>query len=96
MKRLERALAQIRPSVRAQRPYLVGAVGGDITVKLNQNESPFDLPKKLKEQILDAWQATPFNRYPKEQPNQLCQAIGGYLDWDPEGIIAGNGSNELM
>ena len=96
MTRLENALAQIRPAVKSQRPYLVGAAGEKITVKLNQNESPFDLPSELKKQVLAVWEASPFNRYPNEQPSELCHALGMHLEWDEAGIVVGNGSNELM
>ena len=96
MTRLECALAQIKPAVRSQQPYLVGMPGDHITVKLNQNESPFDLPVDLKKQILKVWVASPFNRYPNEQPNELCDALASHLGWDEAGIVVGNGSNELM
>jgi histidinol-phosphate aminotransferase len=91
---LELVLSHIRPAVRRQRPYHVGGVP-DIQVKLNQNESPLDLPEDLKQELLAAFFYTPFNRYPTEQPDRLRQALGRLVDWDPEGILVGNGSNEL-
>ena len=91
---LEKALAAIRPAVRRQRPYLVGGVS-DISVKLNQNECPLDLPEDLKRELIEAFFHTPFNRYPTEQPDRLCRALGAYVGWDSDGILVGNGSNEL-
>ena len=91
---LERALTHIRPAVRKERPYLVGGVP-NIVVKLNQNECPLDLPEDVKRELIDAFFHTPFNRYPTEQPDRLCRALSKSVDWDPDGILVGNGSNEL-
>ena len=93
--RLARALAHIRPAVRSQHAYLVGGEKAPVTIKLNQNESPLDLPADIKAEVFDVWASIPANRYPAEQPTELCAAIAQYVDWAEEGIIAGNGSNEL-
>ena len=91
---LEQVLSHIRPAVRRERPYHVGGMP-DILVKLNQNECPLDVPEDLKQELLEAFFYTPFNRYPTEQPDRLRHALGRLVDWDPEGILVGNGSNEL-
>ena len=93
--RLQRAVEHIRPEVRHQHAYLVGGEKAPVSIKLNQNESPLDLPEDLKAEILQAWASIPVNRYPTEQPAELCDAIAEHTGWVPEGIIAGNGSNEL-
>ncbi len=95
MTKLAEVLSRVRPEVRKQRPYKVGVPTGDILVKLNQNESPFDLPEALKEAVFAGWKEIAFNRYPSEQPNDLAELIGSSIGWDSEGIIIGNGSNEL-
>ena len=91
---LERVLDHFRPAVRRQKPYLVGGVP-DVDVKLNQNESPFDLPDDLKDELFARFREIPFNRYPTEHPGRLVAALADYADWTPEGILVGNGSNEL-
>jgi histidinol-phosphate aminotransferase len=91
---LEQVLSYIRPAVRAQRPYHVGTAP-NVAVKLNQNESPLDLPDDLKRDLLAQFFYTPFNRYPTEQPDRLRHALAESLDHDPDGILIGNGSNEL-
>ena len=93
--RLERAVEHIRTAVRGERPYLVGKENALVTTKLNQNESPFTLPADIWQGVLDTWAGIPVNRYPTEQPASLCRAIADYTDWTADGIIAGNGSNEL-
>lgn len=95
MTKLGEVLSKVRPEVREQRPYKVGVPTGDISVKLNQNESPFDLPEALKDAVFADWKEIAFNRYPSEQPYDLTELIASNIGWDPEGIIIGNGSNEL-
>ena len=85
----------IRQPVRNQKPYLVPGSAFEPDTKLNQNESPFDLPADLKQELVDVFLETPFNRYPKEHPYQLRQALAEKLGHPAEGILIGNGSNEL-
>lgn len=87
-------LAQIRPAVRDRSEYVVDHPSG-IDVKINQNESPFDLPDALKEELLSAFEQVEFNRYPTEQPDRLRHALAEYDGVDPESIVVGNGSNEI-
>ena len=91
---LERALGAIRLSVRAEKPYVVGGVA-EPEVKLNQNESPYDLPGPAKRALFEAFMAVPFNRYPAEQPFALREALAARHGVDPACVIVGNGSNEL-
>ena len=71
---LEQTLSFLRPAVRAQHPYLVG-LPPQVRVKLNQNESPYDLPEDLRAELMDAFLAIPANRYPREQPEDLAAAL---------------------
>lgn len=87
-------LGRIRPAVRERSEYLVGAPS-DMEVKLNQNESPFDLPAPLKEELLDLFQEVEFNRYPTEQPDRLRHSLAEHDGLSPDSIIVGNGSNEI-
>lgn len=91
---LEALLDHIRPAVRREKAYRV-AVPPETSVKLNQNESPFDLPADFKHELLEAFEEIPFNRYPSDQPEALRQALARYTGHDAEGILIGNGSNEL-
>ncbi len=95
MTSIKQTLAYVKPEVHRQHPYTVGVPPGEIVVKLNQNESPYDLPEELKDAISVAWDRIAFNRYPLEQPRQLTSIIADYIGWDRAGIIIGNGSNEL-
>ncbi|MGN6392010.1 MAG: histidinol-phosphate transaminase [Gemmatimonadales bacterium] len=87
-------LALIKPAVRGQTAYTLSAPAAER--KLNQNESPWDLPPALKREILAAAEATPWQRYPEFAPPELLAALAQRYGWTPEGILVGNGSNELI
>ncbi len=91
---LDDVLQHIRPAVRDRSEYIVDMPEG-IDVKLNQNESPFDLPAGLKQELLDAHAQVEMNRYPSEQPEALRPALAEYAGVDPDQILVGNGSNEI-
>jgi histidinol-phosphate aminotransferase len=88
------ALALIKPSVRSQTAYTLAAPPA--RRKLNQNESPWDLPAELKREVLAAAEAAPWHRYPEFAPPELLQALAEHYGWRPDGVLVGNGSNELI
>lgn len=65
-------------------------------IKLNQNESPYDIPEEYKIEILNRLKKISWNRYPAENPEDLKRQLSNYVDHPVEGIIIGNGSNELI
>lgn len=81
-------------TVRAERPYIVGGKS-DLPVKLNQNENPLDLPAEIKDRLVEEFRSIPFNRYPREHPDRLAEALAARHGVAPESILVGNGSNEL-
>jgi histidinol-phosphate aminotransferase len=88
------ALRHVKPAVRALQPYTLAARRA--TVKVNQNENPYDLPAELKRRVLDEALARPWSRYPDFDPRELLEALGRFSRWRADGILAGNGSNELI
>src|SRR5947209_1762019 len=88
------ALARIKPEVRAQQAYTLTAPAA--ARKLNQNESPFDAPDGVKDAVLTAARAAPWNRYPPYTPGDLLERIARRHGWTPDGVLVGNGSNELI
>ena len=75
---------------------LYSVTQNNTTVKLNQNESPFDLPADIKQEILQKISQIRWNCYPPYSPDSLIQRLADHTGHDPKGIIAGNGSNELI
>jgi histidinol-phosphate aminotransferase len=65
-------------------------------IKLNQNESPFDFPRELKEQVLARMAERPWNRYPDFESIALRTAIANAYGLTAENVLVGNGSNELL
>ena len=65
-------------------------------VKLNQNESPFDFPRQLKERVLAQMLDRPWNIYPDFENVALREALGRALEMSSDNVLVGNGSNELL
>ncbi len=65
-------------------------------IKLNQNESPSDIPSEIKEEILARLREHSWNRYPAGKPEELISMLSEYSNFPSSGIIVGNGSNELI
>jgi histidinol-phosphate aminotransferase len=89
-----RALAHIKPSVRAMGAYTLRA--DEPRIKLNQNESPFDVPEALKVRIAARLADRPWNRYPPFVPASFVGAVAEATGWPAEGVLVANGSNELI
>lgn len=87
-------ISLIKAGIRSQSPYLVGKEE-DIRIKLNQNESPYDLPDWMKESLLAQLRTIPFNRYPSDQPIALQQALADFWGLSANNFLISNGSNEL-
>ncbi|HKI57738.1 MAG TPA: aminotransferase class I/II-fold pyridoxal phosphate-dependent enzyme, partial [Trueperaceae bacterium] len=84
----------IRPSVRALTRYHF--TPRTSSVKLDQNESPFDLPEVVKAAALERLQASAWQRYPDLYPRAVQEAIAARHRWDPDGVVVTNGSNVLL
>jgi histidinol-phosphate aminotransferase len=84
----------VKPGVRAQSGYTLRSPPA--RRKLNQNESPHDLPADLKQAVLERAASAPWQRYPEFVPDRLVQRLAAHYGWVPEGVVVGNGSNELI
>ena len=84
---LREDLADLTPYHVAQPPH---------RVKADANESPFDLPPEIRQELIEAITQLKFNRYPDPSSDllrtQLCQQLGV----DKAEIVVGNGSDELI
>ena len=84
----------IKDSVLALHPYSLSP--DRATVKLNQNENPWDAPTEIKQETLRRVNERAWSRYPDFTPHPLHERLAEFSGWKPEGVIAGNGSNELI
>ena len=84
----------IKPSVRALRAYTLSPHRA--SVKINQNENPWDAPAEIKDEVLRRFAARKWSRYPDFVPVSLHERLAEFAGWKADGVIAGNGSNELI
>jgi len=84
----------VKPAVRALRAYTLSPHRA--SVKINQNENPWDAPAEIKDEVLRRFAARQWSRYPDFVPASLNERLATFAGWKPDGIIAGNGSNELI
>jgi histidinol-phosphate aminotransferase len=64
--------------------------------KLDQNEVPWDFPRRLKREALRRLESRDWARYPDFHADGLRRRLAERLDWPFEGVLVGNGSNELL
>ena len=84
----------IKPSVRAISAYHLN--GKQYEIKLNQNENPYDLPKRFKDDLLKEFRSFEWNRYPSFGNLRLIEKLSSHLQIEPDRLLVGNGSNELL
>lgn len=87
--------------VKAFKPHLQGLPSYpykkvEASVKLDQNESPYDLPAELKQRVLQRLQHLDFNRYPPLHAEDVREKLSAHLDWPMEGLVVSPGSNLLI
>ncbi len=87
-------LRHVKPSVRGVAAYTLAA--RNAAVKINQNENPYDLPEAIKRRVVEQAMRRPWSRYPEFDPRELIAALARFSGWREDGVLAGNGSNELI
>jgi len=87
-------LDNIKPQVRALAAYTLAARRA--AIKINQNENPYEMEARIKERVLAFARERPWGRYPAFDPQELLDRLAAFAGWKPDGILAGNGSNELI
>src|SRR6478752_1853785 len=84
----------IKPEVRELSAYTLKHTEAD--VKLDQNENPHELPEDIKRAVMERVMARSWGRYPEFVPASITNALSRFTNWPGEGILVGNGSNELI
>jgi histidinol-phosphate aminotransferase len=75
----------VRPEVRAARAYHF--TPRPARIKLDQNESPYDLPPELKRKVWARLQEVSWNRYSELAAESLRAAIARFHGWDEAGVV---------
>lgn len=84
----------VTPSLISAAPYKIDTPKVDI--KLDQNESPWDLPANLKEKVLRRLMDRPWNRYPPAFADDLAAKVATYAGVSEGSVLLGPGSNYLV
>jgi histidinol-phosphate aminotransferase len=87
-------LDKIKSNVRALTAYTLAPL--EAPIKINQNENPFGTPAVIKDEVLRRARLHDWARYPDFTPTSLLEKLADYVGWAPQGIMAGNGSNEMI
>jgi histidinol-phosphate aminotransferase len=84
----------VRPELRALSRYHLDL--SPSRHKLDQNEVPWDLPRRFKRQMAERLLAADWARYPDFHADELRRDLGRLHGHPQEGVLVGNGSNELL
>jgi histidinol-phosphate aminotransferase len=68
----------------------------EAAIKLDQNESPWDLPEDLKEKALERMRREPWNRYPDMHAEGVRALVAKWMGWPEGGVVVAPGSNFLL
>ena len=94
VRRCASPVPHLRRGLRAVTPYLL--VEEDAPVKLNQNESPWDVPLEVKDEVARRLRDLPWNRYHQRIPDAFAEALAERAGVSPESVLVGSGSNLLL
>lgn len=94
MNRNKKIELSIKKGVLKNKAYTLTPI--ESPIKLNQNESPFDLSENIKKEILEKLLKMKWNIYPEFTPQKLYNKVADYYKLSPENILIGNGSNEMI
>ena len=90
-------IPDLRPNVRAMAGYTPGEQPrDDVFVKLNTNENPYPPSPRVFEAVRAALTGDRLRKYPDPLGTAFRQAAGRALGVDPDGILIGNGSDDVL
>lgn len=80
--------------VRNLEPY--EPISGTYRIRLDANESFYNMPDEIKDEIKDIIDKINFNRYPDPTAEKVIKAFSEYYGLNPEIVTATNGSDEML
>ncbi|SHJ55564.1 histidinol-phosphate transaminase [Paramaledivibacter caminithermalis] len=84
----------IKKSIKDLKPYKV--IEEEYRIKLDANESPYNIFQYIGELILKELTALTPNRYPDNEAIDIKKALSMYIGVNEENILCGNGSDEIL
>ena len=84
----------IPSKLRGFEPY--EPVSGVFRIRLDANESPYNINADIKERLKASLDSIEFNRYPDPSAAGLCGGFSAAYGVDTKHVVAGNGSDELI
>ena len=92
--KMGKGLSAIKPEVLKAAPYTLRHF--EAKIKINQNENPYEMPEPIKAAVGKAMAQKLWSRYPAFFPEELTKRLAAFSGWHSDGILIGNGSNELI
>lgn len=90
-------LERLRPNVRAMAGYTPGEqFNAPDVIKLNTNENPYPPSPEVFEAIQSALTSNSLRKYPQPFGDDFRKAAGEVLGVDPDSILIGNGSDDIL
>jgi len=90
-------MATIRANIRAMSGYVPGEQLNDPDIiKLNTNENPYPPSPRVFDAIRAALTSDSLRKYPQPLGDSFRHAAGRVLGVDPESILIGNGSDDIL
>src|SRR5262245_10718228 len=87
----------VRPHIRQMDGYTPGEQPRDgVYLKLNTNENPYPPSPRVFEAIRDALTSERLRKYPDPLGTHFRQTAGRVLGVDPDAILIGNGSDDVL
>jgi histidinol-phosphate aminotransferase len=87
----------LRPFIREMAGYVPGEQPREgAFVKLNTNENPYPPSPRVFEALREALTGDRLRRYPDPLATHFRRTAGRVLGLDPDGILAGNGSDDVL
>jgi histidinol-phosphate aminotransferase len=65
-------------------------------IKLDANENPYPPPKRVVDAMAESCRGLLLNRYPDPGAERLRGLLATRTDWEKDGLMLGNGSDELI
>ena len=92
---MSRALrTPLRPEMAEVPAYVTSTK--DAAIRLDRNESPEEMPARLREEVLARLAAAKWSRYPDPYAAELKEALARREGLPADHVVVGNGSNSLL